>query len=68
MVPHFDCCSVVWHGLSQQLSEKLHYNYKIALPELLLNLVRMQTLAIFSTLSAGIACQSEGKFNVQMRQ
>ena len=35
--PHFDYCSVVWDGFSQQLRN--FRNYKIALLELLLNQV-----------------------------
>ena len=59
--PHFDYCSVVWDGLSQQLSEKLQKPQNRA--------ARVITL---STLSAGINIsqkdQAKGKFNVQMRK
>ena len=42
----FDYCSVVWDGLSRQLSEKVKKLQSTrALPELLLNQVMIRTLA-----------------------
>ena len=59
--PHFDYCSVVWDGLSQQLSEKLQ-KYNIVLQELLLNQAMAQALGIslgWDNLSIRRAMQKE---------
>ena len=64
--PHFDYCSVVWDGLSQQLSEKLQKLQNRAARVLLLNQVIIRTLTIFSTLSAGITYQLEGRSKRQI--
>ena len=49
--PHFDYCSAVWDGLTQQLSDKLQklQNLKIMLSELSLNLAMILVPNFFST-------------------
>ena len=50
--PHFDYCSAVWDGLTQELIEKLQ-NFKIVVSELSLNLAVILVPDLFSTPLAG---------------
>ena len=54
--PHFNYCSSVWEGLTQQLSEKLH---KIVLSELSPNLAMILVPDVFLTRLVGTIYQLE---------
>ena len=56
--PHFDYCSAVWDGLTQQLSEKLQ-NFKIVLSELSPDLAMMLVPDFFLTRLVGTTYRLE---------
>ena len=57
--PHFDYCSAVWDGFSQQRSEK-RQNFKIVLSELSLNLAIILAPHFFLTRLVGTIYRLEG--------
>ena len=58
--PHFDYCSTVWDGLTQQLSEKLQTLQNRAISELLPNLAMIPVPDFFLTRLVGTIYRLEG--------
>ena len=58
--PHFDYCSAVWDGLTQQLSEKLQTLQNRAISELLPNLATIPVPDFFLTRLVGTIYRLEG--------
>ena len=58
--PHFDYCSAVWDGLTQQLSEKLQTLQNRAISELLPNLAMIPVPDFFLTRLVGTIYRLEG--------
>ena len=65
IAPQFDYCSVVWDGLSQQLSEKLQKVQNRA-ARVITKSSYNTNLAIFSTLSAGTTYPLEDRSKRQI--